>query len=164
MGFMIISMIAAIGWQNAIGKNGALPWHIPEDLRYFKAMTLGKPVVMGRKTYESIGKPLPNRRNIVVTRNADWMADGVETAPSLEAALGLLRGTPEVMVIGGGALYNAALPAADRLYLTDVDQVVADADAFFPTINPEAWAETSRTHLDATDKRPALTFRVLDRI
>ena len=160
---MIISMIAAVGKNGAIGCGGALPWHIPEDLKYFKAVTLGKPVVMGRKTFDSIGRPLPNRRNIVVTRDPAWRAEGVEVAQNLEDALACLKRCPEVMVIGGGTIYEALLGVADRLYVTDVDQTVPGADAFFPSIDPNDWVETSARQLSATEKRPALTFRVLDR-
>jgi dihydrofolate reductase len=114
---MIVSLIAAVAANGVIGRDGDLPWRIPEDLRHFKAVTLGKPVIMGRKTWQSLGRPLPGRRNIVVTRDAGFAAEGAETVASLDAALALVADVAEAMVIGGGEIYAQALPRADRLYL-----------------------------------------------
>ncbi|GGY02988.1 dihydrofolate reductase [Paludibacterium paludis] len=144
-----LTLVAAMARGRVIGVNNTLPWHLPEDLKHFKATTLGKPVIMGRKTYDSIGRPLPGRRNIVVTRQAEWRRDGVEAAPSLEAALALAGDADEVCLIGGAELYRQAIGLADRLALTLIDAGF-DGDAFFPEIDPCLWQETSReTHVSA---------------
>lgn len=146
-----VALIVAVAANNVIGRNNALPWHLPEDLRYFKQVTLGKPVVMGRKTFESIGRPLPGRTNIVVTRNARFSAPGIEVAGSLDAALAAAErvacrdGVAEVMVIGGAKIYAAALPRAQRLYITEVHARV-DGDALLPEIDWRQWQEVSREH------------------
>jgi dihydrofolate reductase len=116
-----------------IGINNTLPWHLPEDLKHFKAVTLGKPVLMGRKTYDSIGRPLPGRRNIVITRQSDWQAAGVEVAHSLEQALAMADGVAEVCLIGGADLYRQAMAMADALRLTEIDAAF-DGDAHFPEV------------------------------
>jgi len=143
----VISLVAAIARNRVIGAGNRLPWHLPEDLKRFKRLTLGAPVVMGRRTHESVlahaGGPLPGRRNIVVTRQPGARFAGCEVAGSLEAALALAGSVPEVFVIGGAELYAAALPRADRLYLTLVDAEYA-GDAFFPEIDPADWRETAR--------------------
>lgn len=144
---MKLSLIVATAKNNAIGRNNELPWHLPQDLKYFKSVTLGKPVIMGRKTFESIGKPLPGRTNIVVTRQKNWSVAGVLVAKSVEEALDIaqqFRGeqsslADEVMVIGGAEIYRHALPIADRVYLTKIDIDVDGADAFFPALIPEQW-------------------------
>lgn len=127
----MISLIVAHDKNRVIGYDNAMPWHLPGDLKYFKEMTLGKPVLMGRKTFESIGRPLPGRRNIVITRNDDYEAEGVETAPSLEAALALVRGTEEIMIIGGEQIFTQALPLAEKLYITLIDHEFT-GDTYFP--------------------------------
>lgn len=145
---MDIAIIAALAKNAIIGKNNALPWHIPEDLQFFKRMTLGKPVIMGRKTFDAIGKPLPGRRNIVVTRNPELVIAGVEVVHSLEQALEFAAqdNPAEIMVIGGAELYAQALPIAKRLYLTYIDQEF-EGDSRFPEISQEAWLEVAReTH------------------
>ncbi|MDN0074594.1 dihydrofolate reductase [Crenobacter sp. SG2303] len=139
----MITLVVAMAENRAIGINNTLPWHLPEDLKHFKAVTLGKPVVMGRKTWDSIGRPLPGRRNIVVTRNADWAADGAEPAHSLGAALALAGDAEEICVIGGAELYGQAIESADRLLVTEVGLTVA-GDAFFPVIDRSRWQETGR--------------------
>lgn len=143
---MIISLIAAIGKSNELGKENKLLWHLPADMQHFRKTTSGHVVIMGRKTYESIGQPLPNRRNIVVTRQADYKPEGMEVANSLEAALDSVRDETgwngEVFVIGGGELYKQAIGVADRLYITRVDDSIPEADTYFPKIGPE-WRETS---------------------
>lgn len=151
-----LALIVAIADNGVIGRDNALPWHLPEDLRYFKRVTLGKPIVMGRKTFESIGKPLPGRTNIVITRNAQFQAPGVEVAHSLDAALALAeliasrQGATETVAIGGAEIYRAALPRADRLYITEVHAQV-DGDALFPTIDWQQWREVFREHHAAID-------------
>ena len=156
-------MIVAVAANGIIGRDGELPWHLPEDLRHFKRITLGKPVVMGRKTWESIGRPLPGRHNVVVTRSEDYVADGASVAGSPEAALELLADEPEVMIIGGGGIYGEFLARADRIYLTEVD-VEIDGDASFPALDPGEWREVS-CERHAADERHAYpyTFKRLDR-
>ncbi|KZN28882.1 type 3 dihydrofolate reductase [Pseudoalteromonas luteoviolacea] len=128
---MVISMIAAMAKDRVIGDDNKMPWHLPADLQHFKKVTMGKPVIMGRKTFESIGRPLPGRRNIVITRNAQYQADGIEIASSTEAALALVDKIDEVMVIGGGNIYEQFLPLCNRLYLTYIDLDVG-GDTRFP--------------------------------
>lgn len=165
---MKLSLIVATAKNNAIGRNNELPWHLPQDLKYFKSVTLGKPVIMGRKTFESIGKPLPGRTNIVVTRQKNWSVAGVLVAKSVEEALEIaqqFRGeqsslAEEVMVIGGAEIYRHALPIADRVYLTKIDIDVEGADAFFPELPPEQWALVSELAGEegANFKHAFLTF------
>jgi dihydrofolate reductase len=144
-----LSLIAAIARNGAIGKDNALLWRLPEDLQHFKRTTLGCPVIMGRKTWDSIGRPLPGRRNIVITRNPQWHANGTDSAPSLEAALSLAAEAPKVFVIGGAEIYAQALPMADELVLTEVDADF-DADAFFPGWDRSAFEAVSReAHVSA---------------
>ncbi|MFZ2650928.1 MAG: dihydrofolate reductase [Burkholderiaceae bacterium] len=138
-----LALIAAVARNGAIGKDNALLVRLPDDLPRFKRLTLGCPVVMGRKTWESIGKPLPGRRNIVLTRNPHWHAAGAETVPSLQAALALARGEPKVFVIGGAELYAQALPLADELFLTEIDTDL-DGDTFFPPWDRSEFEEVSR--------------------
>jgi len=139
----IVALIAAMDRNRLIGRDNTLPWHLPEDLRHFKATTLGKPVVMGRKTWESLGRPLPGRRNIVVSRNPDYPLQGAELAPSLDAALARAAGDDETFVIGGADLYRQALPLAQRLYLTEID-AEHEGDAWFPAIPAGEWQESTR--------------------
>ena len=147
MGTRIV-LIAALGRRGELGRNNELLWRLPADLAHFKARTLGRPIVMGRKTYASIGRPLPGRRNIVISRNPTFTAPGCELAESPEAALRLAADTEELMVIGGAAIYTAFLPLADTLELTEVDGEF-EADAFFPDIDRNAWQEI------ASDAHPA---------
>jgi dihydrofolate reductase len=141
-----LSLIAAVARNGAIGKDNALLWRLPEDLKFFKRTTLGCPVLMGRKTFESIGRPLPGRRNIVITRNRDWRHEGIEVAHSLDDALALVQTEARVFMIGGGELYAQALPRADELVLTEVDADF-DGDTFFPEWDRQAFTERSReTH------------------
>jgi dihydrofolate reductase len=143
-----LTLIAAIAAGRVIGMENRLPWHLPEDLRHFKAETLGKPVIMGRKTFESIGRPLPGRRNIVVTRQRDWGAPGVETAGGIAAALELAGEVDEVCLIGGAELYAQALPCADCLKLTEISLSVP-GDAWFPDFIAAGWREVSRVTLSS---------------
>lgn len=127
----MISLIVAHDENRVIGANNAMPWHLPGDLQYFKAQTMGKPMIMGRKTFESIGRPLPGRRNIVITRNKLYEAEGIELATSLEEALKLAGAVPEIMVIGGEEIFTQALPLADRLYITQIAHQF-EGDTYFP--------------------------------
>lgn len=140
-------VIAAVARDGAIGRGGDMPWHLPADLKHFRRLTQGHPVVMGRKTWESLPprfRPLPGRRNVVITRNAAWSDAGAEAAPSLAAALALLAGADKVFVIGGGELYAQALPLADTLELTEIDATVPDADTHFPAWDRSAFSEAAR--------------------
>jgi dihydrofolate reductase len=153
-----ITLIVARARNGVIGRNGTLPWRLPEDLAHFKRTTMGHPIVMGRKTWESIGRPLPGRRSIVVSRQAGFVAAGAEVAPSLDAALSLCAGTEEVFVIGGAQLYREALPRAQRLLVTEIDADF-DGDTAFPPLAPAQWSETAREHLPASAEREfALDF------
>jgi dihydrofolate reductase len=134
-----VVLVAAVARNGVIGRDNSLPWHLPADLRRFKSLTMGKLLVMGRKTFESIGRPLPGRRTVVVTSNPDWAVPGVRTADSLLAALGSAGDDPEVIVAGGGQVYAEAMPLADRLEITHVDQDV-DGETRFPDIDPAVWA------------------------
>lgn len=141
----MIALIAACAENRVIGGNNQLLWHIPEDLKHFKALTLGKPVIMGRKTFDSIGRPLPNRPNIVITRQQGWTAGGVTVAHSLEDALKTAQklDAREIMIIGGAQLYAQALPFATRVYLTLIHKVY-DGDALFPELIQSEWRQTDR--------------------
>jgi dihydrofolate reductase len=148
-----LSLIAAVARNGAIGKGNALLVRLPEDLQRFKHITMGSPIVMGRKTWDSIGRPLPGRRNIVVTRNPQWQASGAEPASSLQAALTLAAPAPKVFVIGGAELYAAALPMADELVLTELD-IAPDADAWFPPWDRAAFdASQPESHTAADGMR-----------
>ena len=138
---MSLILIAAVGANGVIGRDNDLPWRIREDLQHFKQLTLGHTLVMGRKTYDSIGRPLPGRRTVVVTRQHDWSAEGVEVVHSVEEAL---KADGYIFVAGGGQIYRQALPYADRLELTEVAQSPA-GDVTFPTVDPDLWTETART-------------------
>ena len=140
---MRLAAIAIVARNRAIGRGNGLLVHLPDDLRHFKRTTLGCPVIMGRKTYDSVGRPLPGRRNLVVTRNAAWHAEGVETAPSLDAALQQVADAPKAFIIGGGELYAQALPLLDELVLTEIDRDI-DGDTFFPDWRGAGFVETSR--------------------
>jgi len=141
-----INLIVAMARNRVIGLNNALPWRLPEDLQFFKRTTLGHPIVMGRNTYESIGKPLPGRRNIVVSRQVDYLAPGCEVVGSLPAAIALCAEASNVFVIGGAQLYEQALPLADRLLVTEIDADFS-GDTFFPEFSGQGWRETHReTH------------------
>jgi dihydrofolate reductase len=144
-----LSLVVAIDAQRGIGVDNKLPWHLPEDLAHFKRVTMGRPMVMGRKTFDSIGRPLPGRRNIVVTRNAAWSHPGVEVATSLEQAVAML-GNEEASIIGGAQIFNESMDIADRLVVTEINHTFK-CDTFFPPIDPQQWRETAREthHSDA---------------
>lgn len=155
-----ISLIAAIDRNFAIGRSGEMPWHLPDDLKRFKQLTLGKPVLMGRKTALAIGKALPGRRNLVLTRSNVAPYAEQETVASVAAAAALAA-DDELCVIGGGEVYALALPLATRLYLTHIDTQATNADAFFPRFNPSEWRETSRI-AHAADARHEFAFAFVD--
>jgi dihydrofolate reductase len=161
---MRINLIVAMARNRVIGIGNKMPWHLPADFAWFKRQTLGHPVIMGRKTFESIGRPLPGRQNLVVTRNASWRADGVEACASLDDALGRCRHEDDVFVIGGATLYGEALPRADRIFLTRVD-ATPEGDTWFPPIETADWREVERDHAPADAKNAlAMDFLVLDRV
>lgn len=137
-----LSVIVATDSKNGIGINNTLPWHLPEDLAHFKRTTSGHPIIMGRKTFDSIGRPLPNRRNIVITRNREWSHAGVESVSSLQEAAALVAGV-DAFIIGGAQIYAEALPLATRLIVTEIAKSF-DCDAFFPALDPQLWQEVAR--------------------
>ncbi len=151
---MIVSMIVAAAENNAIGKNNEMLWKLPNDFRYFKNMTWGLPVIMGRKTLESLGKPLNGRLNIVLTRKGDWRADGVVVANTLEEAFAKAAeaNCKEIFVIGGAEIYNQAISKADKILLTRVKANFDDADAYFPEMDPEEWKLVSSLPFKADEK------------
>ena len=149
----IISLIAAMANNRVIGKDNEMPWHLPADLAHFKAVTLGKPIIMGIKTYESIGRPLPGRKNIVISRNNSYTLEGCETVSSLEKAMELVSDVEELMIIGGGYLYSQTLSQADRLYLTFIDLDV-DGDTQFPEFEHLELTEVKREKHLKDEKNP----------
>ena len=160
----VISIIVACAGAGAIGRGGDLLFHISDDLKRFKRLTMGKPVIMGRKTFESFPNgALPGRRNVVITRQADYSAPSVETAQSLDDALSMCAGADEVFVIGGGEIYRQALPAADRIYLTEIDAEVPDADTFMPEIDMTKWSDTEASAY-MTDPRKGVRYRFVDMV
>lgn len=156
----MISLIVAHDKNRVIGYENDMPWHLPGDLQYFKEMTMGKPMLMGRKTFESIGRPLPGRRNIVITRNEDYAADGIETAPSLEAALAMVRGVEEVMVIGGEQIFTQALPMAEKLYITLIDHEFV-GDTYFPLY--EGWELTTKGEPNMAPEGYTFTYCIFEK-
>ncbi len=166
---MRLALIVAMAENGIIGRGNDLPWHLSGDLKHFKSVTMGKPVIMGRKTFDSIGKPLPGRANIVVTRDPSLRAEGVRVVHDFHEALrvaeGIARadGAEEMIVIGGAQIYELALPKADRIYLTKVHQSV-DGDVRFPDIDPAAWTERSRQRVAAEESSsPDYSFIILER-
>ena len=163
-------MIVATADNNIIGKDNDMPWHLPADLAYFKKVTLGKPIIMGRKTFESIGRPLPGRRNIVISRDESYQAPGIDTVASVEQALSLVDGSDgndaveEIMVIGGGAIYQHCLPNADRLYVTHIRATI-DGDTQFPHYDDGRWQKIS-SELRLSDEKNAydLDFCIYQRV
>ncbi|NNN48893.1 type 3 dihydrofolate reductase [Vibrio sp. 2-2(8)] len=159
---MIISMIAAMADNRIIGKDNQMPWHLPADFAWFKRCTLGKPVIMGRKTYESIGRPLPGRHNIVISRDASLAIDGVSIVSSIEEAIEVAGHVDEVMIIGGGSIYQACMPQANKLYLTFIDLNI-EGDTQFPEWGGE-WQEVHREMYQADDKNAHnMQFVVFDK-
>ena len=156
-----ISMIVARSRNHVIGRDNQMPWKISADLQFFKKVTMGHPVIMGRKTWESIGRPLPGRRNIVVSRNADLQLTGAEVVNSLDAALATLSEFPRVFVIGGEQLFTQAFPRADRLYITEIDIDVEGGDTFFEVPSPSEWKEVERA--PASEGDITFSFVTLER-
>jgi dihydrofolate reductase len=166
---MRVSLIWAMAENRTIGRNNKLPWHLPNDLKYFKQLTTGKAVIMGRKTHESIGKPLPNRTNIVISRDKNYFSEGVTVVTSLDQAIeqaeacSLVNGTDEVIVMGGAEIYKLCLPKADRLYITFVHAKV-DGDAFFPDFDLSKFKEIGREEFFADGSNPYdYSFAVFDK-
>ena len=159
---MIISMIAAMANNRVIGKDNQMPWHLPADFAWFKRSTMGKPVVMGRKTYDSIGRPLPGRLNVVISRDESLDIEGVTTVTSIEKALELVSDVDEVMIIGGGSIYESCLPKANKLYLTYIDLEV-DGDTQFPSWG-ESWKQSFSETYQADEKnKHNMEFVILER-
>lgn len=166
---MIISLLVAMARNRVIGRDNALPWHLPEDLQFFKRISMGKPILMGRNTYESIGKPLPGRDNIIITRNPDYEVDGAHVVNSVEDALALSAqlAAPdldaEIMVIGGAQIFEQTLPIAHRIYLTQINADI-EGDVYFPEFPREQWIEVARENRPATEKNPwTWSFLILER-
>jgi len=166
---LTLSLIAAIGENRVIGWNNSMPWHLPGDFKYFKEKTLGKPIIMGRKTWDSLGRPLPGRLNLVVTKQTDLRLEGAEVFTSLEAAIERAenwareQGEEEVMLIGGAQLYTQSLSRADRLYLTRVAFNPERADAWFPQFDDSLWKLVSNVENPPVDDKPAYSFEVWER-
>lgn len=167
---MHISMIAAVAENRAIGKDNKMLWHIPEDFKYFKKVTMGKPVIMGRKTFESIGQRLPGRLNIVVTRNPDWSEDGVTTVHDIKEAVQLAIAecaastTDEIFIIGGDQIYQQMIDQVDRLYITEIKRSYPEADTFFPEIKQEKWQRVQKkSHYGDGANKPGYSFCVYER-
>ncbi len=167
---MRLALIVAQGLNRVIGNDNKLPWYLPEDLRYFKEVTMGKPIIMGRKTFESIGKPLPGRLNIVITRDSNWSAEGVKVVSGLGDAIevgegqALIDGVEEAVIIGGAQIYAQSLSIVDRLYLTQVE-AEPEGDAYFPEVDYSQWQELGRQSFPAGDQsnRYPYSFIVYDR-
>ena len=163
---MVISAIVAVSKNGVIGKGNQIPWYLPEDLKYFKKVTLGHPVIMGRKSFLSIGRPLPKRTNIIVTRDPFFVVSGCIVVNTLEEALewAMKEADEELFIIGGGEIFEQSMPYWDKLYLTEVDLVVEDGEVFFPPINREEWQLTWEEHHEPDEKNEhAYTFQVFER-
>lgn len=163
---MLISLVVAAATNNTIGKDGQMPWHLPNDMKHFKNVTWGMPIVMGRKTFESLGKALPGRKNIVISRQSGWSAPGTVVVKSIEDALFVAKETDakEVMIIGGGEIYKALFERAKRIYLTRVD-ASPEGDTFFPSLDPQQWFLVSQKNHEADEKNAFnYSFQVWERI
>ena len=160
---MSLSLIVAIAKNRVIGHQNKMPWHLPAELQYFKRITMDHPIIMGRKTFESIGRPLPGRQNLVVSRNTGFTATGVEVVHSIDDAIALTAGA-DTFVIGGATLYIEALPRADKLYVTEID-ATPEGDTFFPALNEHEWREASRERREKDEKNIfSVDYVVLDRV
>jgi len=162
---MKISFVVAVADNGVIGRDGGLPWRIPGDLKFFKAQTLGKPVIMGRKTWDSIGRPLPGRTNIVITRDSNYVAEGALVAGELEEALELARaeGPEEACIIGGAQIFDQAFSRCDKIVLTEV-HAAPEGDVVFPDFDRAGWKETWREEHPAEGDQPAYSFVILERL
>jgi dihydrofolate reductase len=161
---MIISIIVAVAENGVIGSDNRLPWHLPDDLKRFKALSVGKPIVMGRRTFDSIGRPLPGRTNIVISRQSRLAIDGVRVVHSLDAALTVAGPVPEIVVIGGAEIFRQVLPRTNTIHLTRVHAPVA-GDVFFPELDPAMWREAAVEHHAADERHQyAFSFVTLQRI
>lgn len=159
----MISLIAAIGKDNELGKGNDLVWRLPADQKFFREKTSGHSIIMGRKTFESLGRPLPNRRNIVITRDKTYLRHGIDVVNSLEKAINLAK-NGEIFIIGGAEIFKQAMGVADRLYITHIDAKDKDADTFFPEIIPVVWNEISRVEHKKDEQHPFdYTFSVYER-
>lgn len=164
-----IAHVVAASENHVIGRDGGMPWHLSGDLKYFKRVTMGRPIIMGRKTFQSIGRPLPGRLNIIITRDASYAAEGVTVCHTMDDALSLAReraaedGIDEVMIVGGGQIYADSIDLADRVYLTEVHASV-DGDTVYPELSPDTWREVSREKVipDVGDE-PSFSFVILER-
>jgi len=160
---MTVTIVVAIGENNAIGKDNELLWYLPKDLRHFKTITNGHTIIMGRKTFESVKKPLPNRRNIIITRNTELSIEGAEVVHTIDEALEISKEDGEVFIIGGAEIYKQAMKHTDKIFLTVVHESF-EADAFFPEIDTNLWEETaSETHLPDEKNNLSFTFSTLER-
>lgn len=161
---MTISFVVAYDRKRTIGKDNRLPWRLPDDMKHVREITIGKPLIMGRRTWDSIGRPLPGRTSIVMTRDRDFRCDGCLVARTADEALNLAGAAPEVIVFGGARVFEEFLPRADRIYLTEVDTEV-DGDTYFPKVDPAEWREVERTRHPADDRHPyVFSFVTLDRV
>jgi dihydrofolate reductase len=159
-----LALVVAMTRERVIGRDKGMPWHLPDDLKRFKALTLGKPMLMGRKTFESIGRPLPGRTSLVMTRDLNWRAEGVIVVRSLEDAFARAGGVPEISVVGGAEVFRLALPLAQRIYLTTIHASIP-GDTFFPPIDPVQWRESERSEHPADTRHAyAMTFSTLERV
>ena len=159
----MISLIVAVAENNIIGRDNDLIWHLPRDLKHFKETTSGHHIIQGRKTYESVGKPLPNRTNVIITRDKNYKAEGCVVVHSLEEALEVSKNDPEAFITGGGKIYEMAMPLVDRIYLTKVHHSF-EGDTFFPEINMEEWTETDRRDFEPDEKNKyPFSILILDR-
>jgi len=159
----MISIIVAVAENNVIGKDNNLIWHLPKDLKHFKETTTGHFIIMGRKTFESNGRPLPNRTNVIITKDKNYQAEGCVILHSLEDAINIAKNDSEVFIIGGGEIYKQAMPIADRIYLTKVHHLF-DGDTFFPEINMKDWTEVSRKDFESDEKNKyAFSILILER-
>lgn len=156
----MISLIVAHDLNRVIGYENEMPWHLPSELQYFKKMTMGKPMIMGRKTFESIGRPLPGRRNIVITRNTNYSADGIEVVGSLDEALKLVQDVPEIMIIGGAQIFEQAMAIADKLYITLINYEF-NGDTYFPQY--EEWQLTSSSEPINTDNGYTFQYCIFEK-
>ena len=161
---MTVTIVVAIAENYAIGKNNQLPWHLPADLNHFKSITMGKSILMGRKTFQSIGRPLPGRQNIILTQDKNFIVKDCLIAHSISEALQYVNSDAELFVIGGAALYAEMLPQIQTIYLTLIHHLF-DGDAFFPILNQKEWRETERIHYLADEKNPySFSFIILEKI